>query len=77
MKVEAFRSCFLGWLNSLVAAPKEKSRVSSTENTHTAIDGKTMKGSHNRANGLGGEAPCQCLDFGLTIAQVATEEETE
>lgn len=36
-----------------------------------------MKGSHNRANGLGGEAPCQCLDFGLTIAQVATEEETE
>ena len=36
-----------------------------------------MKGSHNRANGLGAEAPCQCLDFEMTIAQVAKEEKTE
>ena len=53
VQVEAFQSCFFGWLNSLVAATKEKSTVSSTEKTHMAIDGKTMKGSHDRGNGLG------------------------
>jgi predicted transposase YbfD/YdcC len=40
-----------------------------------AIDGKTMKGSHNRAKGLG---PMHMVsawlsEFGLTLAQVATD----
>jgi len=40
-----------------------------------AIDGKTMKGSHNRANGLG---PMHVVsawlsEFGLTLAQVAAD----
>ena len=42
VKVEAFQSSFVSWLNSLFEAAKEKSGVSSTEKTHMAIDGKTM-----------------------------------
>ena len=42
------------------------------------IDGKTMKGSHNRAKGLG---PMHMVsawlsEFGLTLGQVATEEKS-
>lgn len=78
VKVEAFQSSFVSWLNSLFEAAKEKSGVSSTEKTHMAIDGKTMKGSHDRANGLGAMhlVSVWLSDFGLTLAQVATEEKS-
>jgi len=78
LKVEAFQACFVSWLNSLREAAKEKSGITDDEKTHMAIDGKTMKGSHNRAKGLG---PMHLVsvwlsDFGLTLAQVATEEKS-
>ena len=78
VKVDAFQSSFVSWLNSLFEAAKEKSGVSSTEKTHMAIDGKTMKGSHDRANGLGAMHLVRVWlsDFGLTLAQVATEEKS-
>ena len=53
VKVDAFQSCFVCWLNSLRDAAKEKAGVSAEEKTHMAIDGKTMRRSHNRAKGLG------------------------
>jgi hypothetical protein len=78
VKVDAFQSCFVCWLNSLRDAAKEKVGVSAEEKTHMAIDGKTMKRSHNRAKGLG---PMHMVsawlsEFGLTMAQVATEEKS-
>jgi predicted transposase YbfD/YdcC len=78
VKVEAFQSSFVSWLNSLRDAAKEKAGVSNADKTHMAIDGKTMKGSHDRAKGLG---PMHMVsvwlsDFGLTLAQVATEEKS-
>ena len=78
VKVEAFQSSFVSWLNSLLEAAKEKSGVNGTEKTHIAIDGKTMKGSHDRANGLGAMhlVSVWLSDFGLTLAQVATEEKS-
>lgn len=59
-------------------AAKEKAGVNAEEKTHMAIDGKTMKRSHNRAKGLG---PMHMVsawlsEFGLTLAQVATEEKS-
>lgn len=53
VKVDAFPSCFVCWLNSLRDTAKEQAGVSAEEKTHLAIDGKTMKRSHNRAKGLG------------------------
>ena len=78
VKVDAFQSCFVSWLNSLRDAAKEKAGISAEEKTHMAIDGKTMKRSHNRAKGLG---PMHMVsawlsEFGLTLAQVATEEKS-
>jgi hypothetical protein len=75
MKVDAFQSCFACWLNSLRDAAKEKAGVNAELKDHVAIDGKTMKGSHNHANGLG---PMHMVsawlsEFGLTLAQVATD----
>jgi hypothetical protein len=73
--VDAFQSCFACWLNSLRDAAKEKAGVNAELKDHVAIDGKTMKGSHNHANGLG---PMHMVsawlsEFGLTLAQVATD----
>ncbi len=78
VKVDAFQSCFVSWLNSLRDAAKEKAGSSAEDKTHMAIDGKTMKRSHNRAKGLG---PMHMVsawlsEFGLTMAQVATEEKS-
>ena len=78
LSVEAFQSCFACWLNSLRDAAKEKAGINAEEKNHMAIDGKTMKGSHNRAKGLG---PMHMVsawlsEFGLTLAQVATEEKS-
>ena len=78
VKVGAFQSCFVCWLNSLRDAARDKAGISAEEKTHMAIDGKTMKRSHNRAKGLG---PMHMVsawlsEFGLTMAQVATEEKS-
>ena len=75
LKVDAFQSCFACWLNSLRDTAKEKAGVNAELKDHVAIDGKTMKGSHNRAKGLG---PIHMVsawlsEFGLTLAQVATD----
>ncbi len=78
LKVDAFQSCFACWLNSLRDAAKEKAGINAEEKNHMAIDGKTMRRSHNRAKGLG---PMHMVsawlsEFGLTLAQVATEEKS-
>jgi len=78
VKVDAFQSCFVNWLSSLMESAKEESGVSTTQKKHMAIDGKTMKGSHDRANGLGAMhlVSVWLSDLGLTLAQVATEEKS-
>ena len=46
----AFQACFAAWLDSLrVAAAKE----SAIEQPIFAVDGKTLRRSHDKANGLG------------------------
>ena len=78
IKVDAFQSSFACWLNSLREAAKEQADINAGQKNHVAIDGKTMKGSHNRAKGLG---PMHMVsawmsEVGLTLAQVATEEKS-
>jgi len=53
LKVDAFQSCIVSWLQSLPEAAKKAAGMSDDEMTHMAIDGKTMRRSHDRAKGLG------------------------
>lgn len=75
LKADAFQSSFVRWLSSLRKAAKANAGIDDDAKSHMAIDGKTMKGSHNRAKGLGAMhlVSAWLSDFGLTLAQVATE----
>jgi len=70
----AFQQCFQRWLQTLQMSADENG-----ENpTHIAIDGKTLRRSHDRQHGLG---PLHLVsawasDVGITLGQVATEEKS-
>jgi predicted transposase YbfD/YdcC len=70
----AFQQCFQQWLQTLQTTANEDS-----ENPkHIAIDGKTLRRSHDRPHGLG---PLHIVsawasDAGITLGQVATEEKS-
>jgi len=74
LKPQAFQACFVEWLNVLWA----NGTSTKTGRTVMAIDGKTLRGSHDRAKGLG---PLHLVslwltDVGLTLGQVATGAES-
>lgn len=71
----AFQSCFVDWLKSLKDKCKDETGV---ENPTYAVDGKTLRRSHNRAKGLGAlhSVSLWASEFGLTLAQVATDEKS-
>jgi len=71
IKPEAFQSCFESWIASLVAEHVEAGSI-------IAIDGKTMRRSHDQRNGLG---PLHLVsawlsEQGLALGQVSTEEKS-
>lgn len=71
LKPEAFQACFQSWMISLVSEVEE---IRPT----IAIDGKTMRRSHDRSRGLG---PLHLVsawasEHGLALGQVATEEKS-
>src|SRR5207245_7242135 len=72
---EAFQACFAAWLQSLRAQATAATEV---DQPVFAVDGKTARRSHDRANGLGA---LHCVsvwasDFGLSLGQVACEEKS-
>ena len=71
----AFQVCFTSWLQSLRAAAATATGV---ERPIFAVDGKTLRRSHNRNKGLGAlhSVTVWASDFGLTLAQVATAEKS-
>ena len=71
LKPEAFQTCFQSWMMSLVSKDEEAHPT-------IAIDGKTMRRSHDRSRGLG---PLHLVsawasEHGLSLGQVATEEKS-
>jgi len=50
LKPEAFQACFANWLASLRA---KAAAASGVEQPVLAVDGKTLRRSHDRKNGLG------------------------
>lgn len=75
LKPEAFQLCFAAWLNSLKEAAAEKAGI---EQPVLAIDGKTLRRSHDRQKGLGAlhSVSVWASDFGLTLGQVACDEKS-
>ena len=71
LKPQAFQTCFQSWIASLVSEDEDIRPM-------IAIDGKTLRRSHDRSGGLG---PLHLVsawasEHGLALGQVATEEKS-
>jgi predicted transposase YbfD/YdcC len=71
---QAFQTCFVSWLNSMQSAAGSQPGQRPT----MAVDGKCLRGSHDRSKGLG---PLHLVsvwltDVGLTLAQTATDQKS-
>src|SRR5215210_4225584 len=66
---EEFRRCFLGWVRAVVGAPGAQV---------VAVDGKTLRRSHDRRAGKGALhlVSAWATASGLVVGQVATEEKS-
>jgi len=71
----AFQASFMQWLQSLRA---KAAAATGVVQPVLAIDGKTLRRSHDRSNGLGAlhSVTVWASEFGLTLAQVATAEKS-
>ena len=70
LKPSAFQACFVNWLQSLRAQAAEASGI---EQPVLAVDGKTLRRSHDRSKGLGAlhSVSVWASEFGLSLGQVA------
>jgi predicted transposase YbfD/YdcC len=75
LKPNAFQVCFVSWLQSLRA---QAAAATGVQQPILAVDGKTLRRSHDRNKGLGAlhSVTVWASDFGLTLAQVATAEKS-
>jgi predicted transposase YbfD/YdcC len=71
----AFQACFANWLESLRAAAAKATGV---ERPVLAVDGKTVRRSHDRSKGLGAlhSVSVWASAFGLSLGQVACAEKS-
>ncbi len=72
---EAFQACFVDWLNTLREVAMEATGV---DRPTFAVDGKTLRRSHDRGKNLGAlhSVSIWASELGLTLAQVATDEKS-
>lgn len=75
LKPEAFQTCFANWLASLRAAAAAATGI---DQPILAVDGKTLRRSHDRRKGLGAlhSVSVWASEFGLTLGQVATDQKS-
>ncbi len=71
LKPEAFQECFQAWIAHLLAADEDGNPI-------IAIDGKTLRRSHDQKKGLGALhlVSAWASRSGLSLGQVATEEKS-
>ena len=69
-----FQQCFQQWLLTLQASPDGESECQK----HIAIDGKSLRRSHDRKHGLGPMhiVSAWASDYGISLGQVATDEKS-
>ncbi len=75
IKPSCFQACFASWLQSLRATAAESTGVTQPI---LAVDGKTLRRSHDRAKGLGAlhSVSVWASEFGLSLGQVACAEKS-
>jgi len=75
LQPEAFQTCFGNWITALRETATEATGV---ERPTLAVDGKTLRRSHDRSKNLGAlhSVSIWASELGLTLAQVATEEKS-
>ena len=75
IKPEAFQACCVPWLQSL---RDQAAAAAGIEQPVLAVDGKTLRRSHDHSKGLGAlhSVSVWAGEFGLTLGQVATEEKS-
>ena len=71
----AFQACFVNWLQSLRAAAAAATDI---DQPVLAIDGKTLRRSHDQRKGLGAlhSVSIWASEFGLSLGQVATDQKS-
>jgi len=76
LKPRAFQSCFQTWLERMGAT--DEAHDDDDRKEHIAIDGKTMRGSHDRRRGLGPLhlVSAWSVSRGISLGQLATEEKS-
>src|SRR6266852_3232424 len=74
LQPSAFQACFVNWLESLRA----KAAATDVDQPVLAIDGKTLRRSHDRSKGLGAlhSVSVWASDYGLSLGQVACAEKS-
>jgi predicted transposase YbfD/YdcC len=75
LKPAAFQACFAGWLQSLRT---EAAAETGVEQPVLAVDGKTLRRSHDRNKELGAlhSVSVWASEYGLSLGQVACEEKS-
>jgi predicted transposase YbfD/YdcC len=75
LKPSAFQACFGGWLQSLRT---EAAAETGVEQPILAVDGKTLRRSHDRNKGLGAlhSVSVWASEYGLSLGQVACGEKS-
>jgi hypothetical protein len=75
LKPQVFQSCFAGWLRSLRSTAAAATGI---EQPVLAVDGKALRRSHDRKNGLGAlhSVSAWASEYGLSLGQVACDEKS-
>ena len=75
LKPDAFQACFTMWITAMRA---RAAQVTGVERPTLAVDGKTLRRSHNRKQNLGAlhSVSVWASEYGLSLAQVATEDKS-
>jgi predicted transposase YbfD/YdcC len=75
LQPRAFQACFVHWLQALRAQAADATGV---KQPVLAVDGKTLRRSHDRRHGLGAlhAVSVWASDFGLSLGQVACDEQS-
>jgi predicted transposase YbfD/YdcC len=75
LKPEAFQSCFANWIEALRAAAETATAV---DQPTYAVDGKTLRRSHDGKKGLGAlhSVSIWASEYGITLGEVATDQKS-
>ncbi len=78
LKPEAFQTCFEKWIESCLVRTSDSKFDENASVGHIAIDGKTLRRSHDKASGLGPLhlVSAWAADQGVSLGQVATDEKS-